>query len=100
MRHVLRKHDLQPQELHITNAYASVNVRDLLIAAYNNGTLRKGDNIKFTFSGITSLEDGSLLNGTGIFEVTYKAPAKPMYLVSSIHTPTAEKPVTDFKSYT
>lgn len=86
-------------EIHITNAYASVNVRDLLIAAYDNGTLRKGDNIKFTFSGITSLEDGSLLNGTGIFEVTYKAPAKPMYLVSSVHTPTAEKPVTDFKSY-
>ncbi len=86
-------------EIHITNAYASVNVRDQLIAAYNNGTLRKGDNIKFTFSGITSLEDGSLLDGTGIFEVTYKAPAKPMYLVSSVHTPTAEKPVTDFKSY-
>lgn len=87
-------------ELHITNAYASVNVRDLLIAAYNNGTLRKGDNIKFTFSGITSLEDGSLLNGTGIFEVTYKAPAKPMVCVSSENTPTSTtSQVLNFKSY-
>lgn len=86
-------------ELFVTNAYVSANAKAMLMAAYNNGSLHEGDDIKFTFSGIKSLEDNSLLNGTGTFEVAYKAPAKPMSLVSSVNTPSAAVPVNDFKSY-
>lgn len=86
-------------ELFVTNAYVSANAKAMLMAAYNNGSLHEGDDIKFTFSGIKSLEDNSLLNGTGTFEVTYKASAKPMSLVSSVNTPSAAFPVNDFKSY-
>ena len=85
--------------VNVTNAYASVSVKDLLMAAYNNGSLHEGDDIKFTFSGIKSAEDNSLLNGTGTFEVSYKAPAKPMTLVSTTNTPASATPVNGFKSY-
>lgn len=85
--------------VNVTNAYASVSVKDQLMAAYNNGSLHEGDDIKFTFSGIKSAEDNSLLNGTGTFEVSYKAPAKPMTLVSTTNTPASETPVNGFKSY-
>lgn len=85
--------------VNVTNAYASVSVKDQLMAAYNNGSLHEGDDIKFTFSGIKSAEDNSLLNGTGTFEVSYKAPAKPMTLVSTTNTPASATPVNGFKSY-
>lgn len=83
----------------VQNAYASVDVKKQIMAAYNNGSLHEGDDIKFTFSGIKDAETKALLNGNGTFEVTYKASAKPMSLVSSVNTPSAAIPVTDFKSY-
>ena len=83
----------------VHNAYASVDVKKQIMAAYNNGSLHKGDEIKFTFSGIKDAKTNALLNGNGTFEVTYTAPAKPMSLVSSVNTPSAGIPVTDFKSY-
>lgn len=86
-------------EVIVHNAYASANAKKLIKTAYDNGSLHEGDDIKFTFSDIKAVEDNSLLNGTGTFEVTYKAPAKPMTLVSTIGTPVSAKPVTDFKSY-
>lgn len=83
----------------VHNAYASVDVKKQIMAAYNNGSLHEGDEIKFTFSGIKDAKTNALLNGNGTFEVTYTAPAKPMSLVSSVNTPSAGIPVTDFKSY-
>lgn len=83
----------------VQNAYASVDVKKQIMAAYNNGSLHEGDEIKFTFSGIKDAKTNALLNGNGTFEVTYTAPAKPMSLVSSVNTPSAGIPVTDFKSY-
>lgn len=83
----------------VQNAYASVDVKKQIMAAYNNGSLHEGDEIKFTFSGIKDAKTNALLNGNGTFEVTYTAPAKPMSLVSSVNTPSAAIPVTDFKSY-
>lgn len=83
----------------VQNAYASVDVKKQIMAAYNNGSLHEGDDIKFKFSGIKDAETNAQLNGNGTFEVTYKAPAKPMSLVSSVNTPSAAIPVTDFKSY-
>lgn len=83
----------------VQNAYASVDVKKQIMAAYNNGSLHEGDEIKFTFSGIKDAKTNALLNGNGTFEVTYTAPAKPMSLVSSVNTPSAGIPVIDFKSY-
>lgn len=83
----------------VQNAYASVDVKKQIMAAYNNGSLHEGDEIKFTFSGIKDAKTNALLNGNGTFEVTYTAPAKPMSLVSSVNTPSAGIHVTDFKSY-
>ncbi len=83
----------------VQNAYASVDVKKQIMAAYNNGSLHEGDDITFTFSGIKDAETKALLNGDGTFKVTYKASAKPMSLVSSVNTPSAAIPVTDFKSY-
>ena len=83
----------------VQNAYASVDVKKQIMAAYNNGSLHEGDEIKFTFSGIKDAKTNALLNDNGTFEVTYTAPAKPMSLVSSVNTPSAGIPVTDFKSY-
>lgn len=83
----------------VQNAYASVDVKEQIMAAYNNGSLHEGDEIKFTFSGIKDAKTNALLNGNGTFEVTYTAPAKPMSLVSSVNTPSAGIPVIDFKSY-
>lgn len=83
----------------VHNAYASVDVKKQIMAAYNNGSLHEGDEIKFTFSGIKDAKTNALLNGNGTFEVTYTAPAKPMSLVSSVNTPSAGIPVIDFKSY-
>lgn len=83
----------------VQNAYASVDVKKQIMAAYNNGSLHEGDEIKFTFSGIKDAKTNAQLNGNGTFEVTYTAPAKPMSLVSSVNTPSASIPVTDFKSY-
>lgn len=83
----------------VQNAYASVDVKKQIMAAYNNGSLHEGDEIKFTFSGIKDAKTNALLNGNGTFEVTYMAPAKPMSLVSSVNTPSAGIPVIDFKSY-
>lgn len=83
----------------VQNAYASVDVKKQIMAAYNNGSLHEDDEIKFTFSGIKDAKTNALLNGNGTFEVTYTAPAKPMSLVSSVNTPSAGIPVTDFKSY-
>lgn len=83
----------------VQNAYASVDVKKQIMAAYNNGSLHEGDDITFTFSGIKDAETNALLNGNGTFNVTYKASAKPMSLVSSVNTPSAGIPVTDFKSY-
>ena len=83
----------------VQNAYASVDVKKQIMAAYNNGSLHEGDEIKFTFSGIKDAKTNALFNGNGTFEVTYTAPAKPMSLVSSVNTPSAGIPVIDFKSY-
>lgn len=83
----------------VQNAYASVDVKKQIMAAYNNGSLHEGDEIKFTFSGIKDAKTNALLNGNGTFEVTYTAPVKPMSLVSSVNTPSAGIPVIDFKSY-
>jgi len=83
----------------VQNAYASVDVKKQIMAAYNNGSLHEGDDITFTFSGIKDAETNALLNGNGTFKATYKASAKPMSLVSSVNTPSAAIPVTDFKSY-
>lgn len=83
----------------VQNAYASVDVKKQIMAAYNNGSLHEGDEIKFTFSGIKDAKTNALLNDNGTFEVTYTAPAKPMSLVSSVNTPSAGIPVIDFKSY-
>lgn len=86
--------------MNVTLSYVAVDVKDQLIAWYNDGSMKEGDEIKFTFTGISAATDNSVLYGTdGTLELTYTVGAKPLMLVSSINTPASETPVTNFKSY-
>lgn len=87
-------------QVNVNGAYASVEVKDLITELYDNGQLKEGDDIKFTFSGVASQEDSKVLyNGTGVIEVVYKAGQKPLRLVSTSGTPNSATPVPNFYSY-
>lgn len=84
----------------VTLSYVAVDVKDQLIAWYNDGSLHEGDAIKFKFTGISAASDNSVLYGTdGTFEVSYIAGPKPLTLESTTNTPTSNVPVLDFKTY-
>lgn len=83
----------------VRDIYARIDAKDVFAELYANKELKEGDDIKFTFTGVTSVADGSYYNGTGIIEVSYKASSAPLLLVSSTNTPASEVPVNVFKSY-
>lgn len=84
----------------VTLSYVAVDVKDQLMAWYNDGSLHEGDEIKFKFTGISAASDNSVLYGTdGTLEVSYVAGPKPLILVSTTNTPASDTPVNDFKSY-
>ncbi|MGN1263738.1 MAG: hypothetical protein ACI4TW_06845 [Prevotella sp.] len=86
--------------VNISGAYATVDVKTTLNTFYNNGTLKEGDNIKFTFTGVAPQADKTVLyNGTGVVEVEFKAGPKPLNLVSTTNLPVSDKPISQFYSY-
>lgn len=83
-----------------TGVYLTIDLKKQLIAWYNDGTMKEGDDIKVEFTGVKSKEDEKVLyNGDGKLTLTYKAAAKPLILLGSVNTPAADPAVNSFKSY-
>lgn len=81
-------------------AYVSVDVKSQLNAHYEDGSLKEGDDITFTFNGVAPTADPeALYNGDGVLVVTYKAGPKPMRLVSCTNLPGGDPAATKFLSY-
>lgn len=86
--------------LNAHGAYVSVDVKSQLNARYEDGSLKEGDDITFTFNGVAPAADTeALYNGDGVLVVTYKAGPKPMRLVSCTNLPGGDPAATKFLSY-
>ena len=59
----------------------SLNYVDQLMSLFENGTLQGGEDIEFIITGITN-SAGHKYNGGKELTLTFRAPAKPVYLVN------------------
>lgn len=59
----------------------STNYTGLFNTWYANGTLKGGETVTFTYTGLQN-EEGKLYNGDGVYSVSFEAAPEPIYLLS------------------
>ena len=68
----------------VLETYATAEIRDALMAFYDKGTLREGDNFTFRLTGVHAAGDEANVYGTdGTVEVVYVAGTRPVTLTAT-----------------
>lgn len=73
---------------------ATMTVAPTMLNMYRNGTLKAGDEMTLTLSGVTEKDNpNNKANGTGVVEAKFIVAGMPITLVSTQNTPTTGEPV-------
>ena len=72
----------------ISGAYVSIDFKELLNNLYANGSVKEGDDITISMTGVRDASNETNMYGNnGELEIKYIAGSKPMQLISSTNTP-------------